>query len=84
MERETMTTLETKAVASGNKDFGDGAGIQWFLFASSCINLADLREIVRDELEAYYGGPGRPFARRPHVKQLNSRILVTQSYGLDI
>lgn len=70
----------------GIKDFGDGAGVAWFLFPATKTD-----DEIREQLEAeglafdgYTGHPGQSFARAACIRRTSTRVLVTQFGGLDI
>lgn len=73
-------------VRNGSKQFSpyDPAGVDWWLFKAGDVPENDNEIIERMGLYRRYQGPGRPFARRGHVRRVGKRVLVTQCHGWDI
>jgi hypothetical protein len=74
---------DVRPVAEGAKHFGDGeAWIRWAVFPPTVDD-----DVAKGHFFApngFWDGPGRGFARSASVRRTRTRVLVTQSGGLDI
>jgi hypothetical protein len=61
-------------------------GLSWWVYPASLDDEAILEDLASDGAEplGYHGGPGRPFAHGVGLWRAGSRVLVTQSFGLDV
>lgn len=85
MPQESITNAAEPTIRYheyGQPGSGDG-GIMWALFPPT-LSDDEIAELWPSQWDGYYGGPGRPFAHKAHIRRTNTRALVTQSCGLDI
>jgi hypothetical protein len=71
--------MNTTPLREGERLDEDGFGIAWALYDPTVSD-----EFIEDLHGAFYGGPGQPFCRRPHIRRVGKRVLMTQSVGRDI
>ncbi len=76
------------AIAAGARHDDEGGTLHWALYLRSDVTeeLAEWPHAAEaiTGWEAYTGSPGGSFAHNPHLRQSNTRVLVTQQCGLDI
>jgi hypothetical protein len=64
----------------------DGYTYRWWVFPRSLLQGDTTPQDLAEQVAAseWYGGPGRAFTHRPHVRVHGSRVLVSQVSGYDI